>query len=370
MPLLLTEGGVDDSGNPNTSGWRARGSAADYQRWLNWFDARMQEDPYVVGCTLFQNGDPGGWWSFELEPIAFWMRDYLLPPVAPPPPPGGVSAAAGSASISVTWTNAPLSPTGYTIRRATSSSGPFHTLATDVRTGVRAGTYEDFAVTGNTTYYYQVSAVNALGESAPSVVVSAALTNPLPDVVITSISWTPSVISNGHRVVFSARVLNRGTASTPAGTVLGVGFNVNGLGTASWSGSHTTALPPGGSITLTADGGPTGNYWTATPGWHTVVATVDDVNRFPELNESNNALATNIFVHTPNPVITSYYTSHAHVYLTWRTVAGRSYALQRSDTLAPGSWTAGPTRIAASTNMSTTEPVGPGQSFFRVHQLD
>ena len=38
MPLLLTEGGVDFSGTPNTSGWQARGSSANYERWLNWFD--------------------------------------------------------------------------------------------------------------------------------------------------------------------------------------------------------------------------------------------------------------------------------------------------------------------------------------------
>ena len=34
MPLILTEGGVDQSGTPATSGWQARGTAADYERWL------------------------------------------------------------------------------------------------------------------------------------------------------------------------------------------------------------------------------------------------------------------------------------------------------------------------------------------------
>ena len=41
LPLILTEGGVDATGDPNTSGWQARGTAAQYERWLNWFDGQM-----------------------------------------------------------------------------------------------------------------------------------------------------------------------------------------------------------------------------------------------------------------------------------------------------------------------------------------
>src|SRR6266481_3839783 len=56
MPLVLSEGGVDATGDPTTSGWQARGSPANYQRWLNWFDQQLQQDTYVLGCTLFENG--------------------------------------------------------------------------------------------------------------------------------------------------------------------------------------------------------------------------------------------------------------------------------------------------------------------------
>lgn len=77
MPLILTEGGVDESGNPAESGWRARGTAERYQQWLAWFDRELRRDRYVVGCTLFQIGDPEGWSSFDLEPMAGWLANHL-----------------------------------------------------------------------------------------------------------------------------------------------------------------------------------------------------------------------------------------------------------------------------------------------------
>ena len=77
MTLILSEGGVDYSGDPVTSGWQARGTADDYKNWLRWFDQSLRQDSYVLGCTLFQIGDPGGWPSFDLEPIAAWLGDYL-----------------------------------------------------------------------------------------------------------------------------------------------------------------------------------------------------------------------------------------------------------------------------------------------------
>ncbi|MDB6028328.1 MAG: hypothetical protein JWM68_4551, partial [Verrucomicrobiales bacterium] len=91
LPLVLTEAGVDFSGTAATSGWQARGSSANYERWLNWFDHQLQQDSYVLGCTLFQNGDPGGWASFDLEtvmagaqpgvvPITGWLKNYLTNP--------------------------------------------------------------------------------------------------------------------------------------------------------------------------------------------------------------------------------------------------------------------------------------------------
>jgi hypothetical protein len=533
MPLILTEGGVDATGDPNTSGWHARGSAADYERWLNWFDQQMQQDSYLLACTLFENGDPGGWSSFDLEPITPWLKSYLLGPSAFPPAPSGLTAIGGNGSVTLSWTNTPLTPTTWSVKRSNKNGGPYFTIATNITTGVQAVTYTDtsasnftnwfyvvtavnalgestnslqisamptapfpaaincggpvagafladiyydtgtafstattiltngvsnpapmsvyqsqrygnltytlpslnpnssykvrlhfaevywnapnqrrfnvllngaqvltgfdiYAAAGaafkaniqefnaisdglgkiavqlvtvtdnaaingielsanptnsipnaptnlvaavgnavvaltwsipagatacslkrstttggpysviasnlaqsafkdvsfvpNTTYYYVVSALNTLGESLNSTQVSARPTNGLPDLVVTGITWTPAGnLFAGTNVVFRATVLNQGSAAWPSGTNLGVGFLVDGT-QVSYEGGYVSPLGPGNSVILTANGGPAGGNWNATPGPHTVTANADDVNRYPEGNENNNTL--------------------------------------------------------------------------------
>ena len=53
-----------------------------------------------MGCTLFENGDPGGWSSFDLEPIAGWFKNYLSPASAPPAP-SNVTATVGNALVTL-----------------------------------------------------------------------------------------------------------------------------------------------------------------------------------------------------------------------------------------------------------------------------
>jgi len=77
LPMILSEGGIDKAGNPKTDGWQARGDKRKYEEWLEWFDKELSKDEYILGVTLFQIGDPEGWASFDLEPIASWLADYL-----------------------------------------------------------------------------------------------------------------------------------------------------------------------------------------------------------------------------------------------------------------------------------------------------
>jgi DNA-binding beta-propeller fold protein YncE/mono/diheme cytochrome c family protein len=86
----------------------------------------------------------------------------------PPPAPTGLTATPGIARVTLNW-NAAATATGYNIKRSTTSGGPYTTIAGNVG----ATTYTDSAVTGGTTYYYVVSAVNPTGESPNSSQASA-----------------------------------------------------------------------------------------------------------------------------------------------------------------------------------------------------
>ncbi|PYJ57927.1 MAG: hypothetical protein DME24_18015 [Verrucomicrobia bacterium] len=375
MPLILTEGGVDQSGTPATSGWQARGTAADYERWLNWFDHQLAQDSYVFGCTLFEIGNPGGWSSFDLEPIAGWLGNYLITPANPPPAPTGLVGVATNATALLIWTSAPLNPTTYNVKRSRTSGGPYTTMATHVTEGVKATAYTDSAVTNGGTYYYVVSAVNAAGEGPNSSQVTVTMPNTnLPDVIVTAVSWTPNPAFANNNVTFRATVKNQGTAPTPSNVTLGVGFSIDGGPNVTWSGGYTRAIFPGASVILTADGGPTGSStWKATPGMHTLTATADDINRFPESNEGNNAMSVKLAISSGAPRISQIGVSTNNVLkFTFSATGGIHYQVQFKNDLSGGQWsdlgaetTANSNTVPVSDNLS-----GVTQRFYRVLQLN
>ena len=93
------------------------------------------------------------------------ISDFGSPPAAPT----GLTAAGGIGKVNLSW-NASPTATSYNVKRSTTSGGPYTTIAGNV-TGT---SYTDTTVTGGTTYYYVVSAVNPQGESPNSNQASAA----------------------------------------------------------------------------------------------------------------------------------------------------------------------------------------------------
>jgi hypothetical protein len=96
------------------------------------------------------------------------LSGIFLGDAAPPTAPGApaVAATSGNATVHLSWPvpgdgGSPI--TGFKVYRGTSPGGelaaPLATLAAN------ATAYDDNAVTNGTTYYYQVAAVNAIGET-------------------------------------------------------------------------------------------------------------------------------------------------------------------------------------------------------------
>ncbi|MBW5449425.1 glycoside hydrolase [Cohnella sp. CFH 77786] len=89
-------------------------------------------------------------------------------PSTVPAAPTGLNATAGNAQVALSWT-ASSGAASYNVKRATTSGGPYTTVAT----GVTSTGYTNTGLTNGTTYYYVVSAVNSAGESANSSQASA-----------------------------------------------------------------------------------------------------------------------------------------------------------------------------------------------------
>jgi fibronectin type 3 domain-containing protein len=114
----------------------------------------------VVAAQYTGGPDAGGASADSIEASA-------TPQLAAPLPPTGVTASPGNAQVTVSW-SATSGATSYNVKRATTSGGPYTTVASPTSTS-----YTDTGLTNGTTYYYIVTAVNSAGESANSSEVSA-----------------------------------------------------------------------------------------------------------------------------------------------------------------------------------------------------
>ncbi|MFH0351914.1 MAG: Ig-like domain-containing protein [Chromatiales bacterium] len=151
-------------------------------------------------------------------------------------------------------------------------------------------TTSPYSVTWNSTtatngsYTLTAVARDAAGNVATSAGVTVTVNNAssLPDVIVTSLSYASGV--------FTSTVKNQGTAATPSAIYIGVGYFVDGV-QRTW-GSKLGPLAAGASVTIGTNGG----AYTIPNGTHTIMAHVDDVNRFAESDETNNQFSQSITV--------------------------------------------------------------------------
>ncbi len=107
--------------------------------------------------------------SFGTSPVS----KELIVVRAAPATPTGFLAQGGHTKTLLTWDTVPGADS-YTIKRATSSGGPY----TDAATGITGTNYTDTGLLDNTAYYYVVSATNAYGASSDSAEASATTVEP------------------------------------------------------------------------------------------------------------------------------------------------------------------------------------------------
>jgi len=171
----------------------------------------------------------------------------LGPPVAP----GNLAATSGNNMVGLMW-SASASATGYYVKRAVASGGPY------IPIGTAGGTsYSDSSAVNGNTYFYVVSSTNIAGEGGNSGQVSATPAPPQPTTT-TLASSLGSGGAYGATATFTATVavtggLASGTVTFNDGaTVLGTA-TLSG-GQASWAigtlaaGSHLLTATYSGSL--------------------------------------------------------------------------------------------------------------------------
>lgn len=133
------------------------------EAWLPWYRAfmsgKVSENGKLLGLTPMA--------YLESSPLQRSLLSRTL--VSPAGKPSSVSATAGTAKITLSWSAASGSPLGYSVKRGTTSGGPYTRIAANV-TGT---SYVDTTATTGTKYRYVVVSTSRGGESANSSEVSA-----------------------------------------------------------------------------------------------------------------------------------------------------------------------------------------------------
>jgi hypothetical protein len=130
---------------------------------------------YVAALRPEGGGGDYGPNSGGFDSLGFTTLTHALDPIAAGAAPNSLRPFVRGHQITLSWCGSAYA-TGYRIKRATASGGPYAPLA-DVGAGVTS--YVDPALTPGTTYRYVVSALTAGGETANSAEAAATPDNQL-----------------------------------------------------------------------------------------------------------------------------------------------------------------------------------------------
>ncbi len=117
--------------------------------------------------------------------------------ISTPAAPAALLASPGDGAVPLRW-QASFGATGYSINRATTSGGPYTTIAPDVK----GSSYTDTSVTNGTTYYYTVTASNSVGTSDLSPEDSVTPVRPLVNVATGGTAYDSALNSSNAGSAF------------------------------------------------------------------------------------------------------------------------------------------------------------------------
>jgi hypothetical protein len=155
--------------------WTPSNGATSYDVYRGTSAGQEGSTPLVTGVTgpVFADGTVTGGTTYYYEVTAVdgagqspKSSEVSATPPQVPAAPTGLAVSVGATNVSLSW-NAVSGATSYNIYRGTSSGGE------SLDTSVTTTAFNDTGLTASTTYYYQVSAINASGEGARSTEVSA-----------------------------------------------------------------------------------------------------------------------------------------------------------------------------------------------------
>ena len=159
--------------------------------------SQFSTDPYLNGSID----------DLRLYGHAFTATDVTASANPSPTAPTGPAAIPSDSRVSLNWAVDETAST-YNVKRATVSGGPYTTVAS----GLTTPAFVDTGLTDDTTYYYVVSAVNWLGESANS----------------TETAGTPYAIAWASGDIGSVAATGSSSLSGQTATLIGSGADISG----------------------------------------------------------------------------------------------------------------------------------------------
>jgi fibronectin type 3 domain-containing protein len=298
--------------------WDTSTGATAYNVYRGLAPGREAATPYVAGVTTTSFTDTGTAFAttyyYRVSATNFGgvgIRSNEALATTAAAPPAGLTAIAVGTNITFSW-SASIGAASYNIYRGMNSQGegsiPFHT-------GVTGTSFIDTSGSSGATYYYQVTAVNAGGESGKGSEAAATLAPSAPALTAAAaaggitLTWAAPPGATGYNVYRSTSAGGEGPPpyqsllSTPAFTDSGLAAGatyyyrvtaVNGGGESSFSNEVLGTIPlvdfsssfnsAGSSLKLNGSAAVSGSLLQLTNGGVGEVASAFTTNRFNVTN--------------------------------------------------------------------------------------